>query len=150
MPAFVENFLALLFQRQAIDFNDVVEHSGENGDDVLISVPVETGFFRERVLNELREVDRAKQARTVRGERLLAARVRGPDVLAKPVVVHLVRPIDQDEARFGVVVGGRHDHVPQALGADFPINLAGDLPDVVDDQTFRGRPLAPDDLVGVV
>ena len=78
------------------------------------------------------------------------ARVGRPDILAKPVVVHLVRAVDQDEPRFGVIVSGRHDHVPQAPGADFPIYFAGDLPDVVDDQTFRGRPLAPDDLAGVV
>ena len=73
MPALTEDFPTLLLQRQAVDFHHVVEHPGENGDDVLIGVPVETGFFRERVLDELGEVHRSEQARAVGRKCLFAA-----------------------------------------------------------------------------
>ena len=75
--------------------------------------PVEARFVGERIDHELGEVDRTQQAGAVGRQRLLAAGVGGADVLAPPVVVHLVDAVDQDEARLGEVVRGDHDHVPQ-------------------------------------
>ena len=76
--------------------------------------------------HEARQVDRAEQAGAVGRQRLLAAGVGGADVLAPPVVVHLVDAVDQDEAGLGEVVGGRHDDVPQPPRRQRLVDLAGD------------------------
>src|SRR3546814_4007925 len=57
--------------------------------------------------------------------RSLTARIGRADVLAPPVVVHLVDAVDQDEARFGVVVRRDHDYVPQVPGLDVAVDPAG-------------------------
>ena len=103
-------------QRQAVDLDHVVEHAREDAHDLAVLVPVEARLVRERVAHEAGQVDRAEQARAVRRQRLLAARVGGADRLAPPVVVHLVDAVDQHEAGLGEVVRGGHDHVPHALG----------------------------------
>ena len=74
------------------------------------------------------------------------ARVGGADVLAPPVVVHLVDAVDEDEARLGEVVGGRHDDVPHAPRRQGLVDLAGDQALVVDDVALVHRPFAPDEL----
>ncbi|MNZ48157.1 hypothetical protein D3C78_658950 [compost metagenome] len=78
------------------------------------------------------------------------ARIGRADLLAPPVVVQLVDPVDEDEARFGVVVGGDHDHVPQVTCLDPAVDPAGD-PAVLADQVFVvHRPVAPDDVLRVL
>ena len=114
VTAFAHDLVALLRQRQAVDVDDVVEHARENLDDLAELVPVEVRVIAERRRDELREIDRAEQARPVGGQRLLAARVGGADVLAPPIVVHLVDAIDEHEAGLGEIVRRRHDDVPHA------------------------------------
>ncbi len=97
-------------------------------------------------LHELGEVHRAEQAGAVRRQRLFAARVGGADVLAPPVIVHLVDLVDQDETRFGIVIGGCHDQVPEPACRDGLVDLAGHLANVVGDVALGARPVAPDDL----
>ena len=150
MAALAHDLVALLLQRQAVHFDDVVEHAGEHAHDFLVFLPVEGGLVGEGVAHELGEVDRAQQAGAVRRQRLLAAGVGRADVLAPPVVVHLVDAVDQDEARLGVVVRRDHDHVPQVPRADVAVDLAGDQAVVAGDVVRVGRPFAPDDLRGVV
>ena len=81
---------------------------------------------------------------------MLATWIGSANIFAEPVVVHLVDIVDQDEARLGVVVGGRHDEVPQAPRLDGAVHPAGDQALVVDDVVALRRPLAPDDVVGRV
>ena len=50
------------------------------------------------------------------------------DIFAEPVV-HFIDFVDQDEPWLRKVIGGRHNHVPQALGFD-------DFADLVCNQTF--------------
>ena len=100
----------------------------------------------ERMLHEARQIHRTEQTRTVRRKRLFAAWVGGADVLAPPVVVHLIDAVDEDEARLGEVVGGRHDDVPHAPRRQRLVDLAGDQAFVVDDVAFVHRPFAPDEL----
>ena len=99
----------------------------------LYSSQSKRGLVGEGVAHELGQVDRAQQAGAVRRQRLLAAGVGRADVLAPPVVVHLVDAVDQDEARLGVVVRRDHDHVPQVPRADVAVDLAGDQAVVADD-----------------
>ena len=47
-------------------------------------------------------------------QRLLAAGVGGADVLPPPAVVHLIGPVDDDEARFRALIGAGHHAVPHA------------------------------------
>jgi hypothetical protein len=72
------------------------------------------------------------------------------DVLAEPVVVHLVDAVDQDETRLGEIVGRGHDHVPKAARRDRLVDPAGDQPVVARDVAFGLRPLAPHDVGAVV
>src|SRR5947199_10193378 len=74
------------------------------------------------------------------------ARVSGADVLAPPVVVHLIGTIDENETGLGEVVGGRHDHVPHAARRQRLVDLAGHQSLVVHDVAFVHRPLAPQEL----
>ncbi len=78
------------------------------------------------------------------------AGVGGADVFAEPVVVHLVDLIDEDEPRLGEIVGGGHDHVPQAARLHHPIDAAGHLPLVVGDVTLGRGPVAPHHLGGII
>ena len=149
MAALAHDLVALLLQRQAVDLDHVVEHAGEHVHHFAVFVPVETGLVGERVAHEVGEVDRAEQAGAVRRQRLLAARVGGADVLAPPVVVHLVDAVDQDETRLGIVIRGHHDHVPQVAGTDVAVDLAGDQAVLAVDVVLVGGPFAPDHLGGV-
>jgi hypothetical protein len=118
VAALAGDLVALLLQRQAVDLDHVVEHAGEHAHDFACIPPSRSGLVGERIAHELGQVDRAQQAGAVGRQRLLAAGVGGADVLAPPVVVHLVDAVDQDEARLGEVVGRDHDHVPQVRRAD--------------------------------
>ena len=136
-------------QRQAVDLDHVVEHAREHAHDFAVFLHVEARLRPERIAHELGQVDRAEQAGAVRRQRLLAAGIGRADVLAPPVVVHLVDAVDQDEARLGEVVRRDHDHVPQVARADLAVDLAGDQAVVADDVVLGRRPFAPDHLVGV-
>ena len=149
VAALAHDLVALLLERQAVDLDHVVEHAREDLDHRAVLFPVEARLFRERVAHEAGQVDRAEQARAVRRQRLLAAGVGGADVLAPPVVVHLVDAVDQHEAGLGEVVGGRHDHVPHALRRQRLVDPAEDQAGVVADVAGRLRPLAPDELAAV-
>src|SRR5579862_8570749 len=78
------------------------------------------------------------------------ARVGGADVLAPPVVVHLIDAVDEDESGFREVVGGRHDHVPQAPGRHGLVDLAGHEPFLVHHIALVHGPLAPDEAVRIL
>lgn len=73
VAAFADDFVALFFQRQAVDFHHVVQHAGEDADGLAVIVPIERGFLAERLMHEAGQVDRAQQTGTVRRQRLLAA-----------------------------------------------------------------------------
>ena len=141
-----EDLLALALERQAIDLDHVVQHAREDVHDLAEFLPVEARVIRERIAQETREVDRAEQARAVGRQRLLAARVGRADVLAPPVVVHLVDAVDEHEAGLGEIVGRGHDHVPQPSRGQRLVDLAEHEPFVVRDVVRGVRPLAPEEL----
>ncbi len=60
MAALAFDFMALLFERQAVDLDDVVEHAGEDAHDFAILVPIEARIGAERVDDEVGQVDRAQ------------------------------------------------------------------------------------------
>ncbi len=149
MTALALDLVALLLQRQAVDLNDVVQHAGEDAHHLAVPVPVEARLGAERVDDETGQVNRTEQAGAVRRQRLLTAGVGGADRFAPPVVVQLVDPVDEDEARLGVVVGGDHDHVPQMPRLDPPVGLAGHQTVLADDVAVVARPFAPEHLLRV-
>ncbi len=68
MAALAQDLAALLFQRQAVDLDDVVEHAREHAHDFLVLVPVEARLRPERIAHEGRQVDRAEQAQPYGGK----------------------------------------------------------------------------------
>ncbi len=72
------------------------------------------------------------------------AGISGANILAPPVVVHLIDAIDQDEAGLGKVVGRGHDHVPHAPRRQGLVDAAGHQAFLVGDIAFVHRPFAPD------
>ncbi len=72
------------------------------------------------------------------------------DVFAEPVVVHVIDSVDEDEARFGVVIGGRHDDIPQSPRGNDPADFAGDQSFAVDDVTVFVGEFPPDDLLAII
>ena len=71
------------------------------------------------------------------------AGVRGTDVLAPPVVVHLVDAVDQHETGFRKIVGRRHDDVPHPACRQCLVDLAADETVFPGDIALRLRPFAP-------
>ena len=149
MAALVGDFVALLFQRQAVDFHDVVQHAREDTHHLAVLLIVEAGLVGERVVHEHGQVHRAQQAAAIRGQGLLATGVGGADVFAEPVVVHLVDLVDQDEPWLGVVVGAGHDGVPDELGFQGTVDAAGYLAFTIDHVAFLDREVAVYELGGV-
>lgn len=72
MTTLAFDFLALLRQRQAVEFYDVVEHPGKDPNDATVLLPVKTCGLRERIEHELREIDTSEQAAAIRGQRLFS------------------------------------------------------------------------------
>ena len=145
-----QDLLALRSERKSVDLHDVVEHAGEDGDGLAERLPVEARAVGERVEHEPGEVDRAEEAGAVGGEGLLAAGVGRADVLAEPVVVHVVDLVDQDEPRFGEVVRRRHDDVPDPPGPQGAVHPARDLSEAVGDVAVVHRPAPPHHRLRVV
>ncbi len=112
VAALAHDLVTLLFQRQTVDLDHVIQHAGEDAYRLAVGLPVKGGVLGERLLDKAGEVDGAQQAGTVRRQRLLTTRVGGTHHLIEPVVVHLIDLVDEDEAGLGVVVGGGHDHIP--------------------------------------
>ena len=82
-------------------------------------------------LHKTGQVDRTQQAGTIGRQWLFTAGIGSADGLAKPVVVHLIDAVDEDETRLGKVIGRGHDHVPQVPGANVLIDTTGHQPFVV-------------------
>ena len=149
VAALALDFVTLLRQRQTVDLHHVVQHAGEHAYHFTVFVPVEARVGAERVDDEMGEVDRAQQAGAIGRQRLLAAGIGRANRFAPPVVVQLVDPVDKNEARLGVIVGGDHDHVPQMSRLDSPVDLAGHQSVVAHDVAVMARPFAPQHLLGV-
>lgn len=68
----------------------------------------------------------------------------------KPVVVHLVDLVDQDETGLRIVVGGGHNDIPQLAGRQGLVDFAGDLPQLVENHPFLVGPVGPNHQLRVV
>ena len=103
-------------------FQHVVEHAGGDADDFGKAVEIEISLFGERVLDEAGQVDRTQAAAAVGRQRLFGAGVGRLDHFAVIEVVVLVHAVEEQNARFGVVVGGFHHLIPQIAGAHLAVN----------------------------
>ena len=146
MAALALNLITLLRQRQAIDFDHIVEHARERPDNLAVVVPVKACLVRKRVDDETREIYRAQQAGSVRRQRLLATGIGCADVFAKPVIVHFIDLVDQNEAGLRKIVGRCHDQVPHPVCRYGFVNFTGDQAITIAYVTARIGPLAPDEL----
>ncbi len=114
--ALVGGFFLLPFQGPVGGVQHVVQHAGGHLDHFTESVEVELGLFGEGVLDEQGQVDGTQAAAAVRRQGLFGAGVGGLDLLAVIEVVVLVDAVQEEDAGFGVVVGGLHHLVPQVPG----------------------------------
>ena len=144
------DLLALFGQRQLVDLHHVVQHPGEDGHHLAKRLPVEGGPLGEGLAHKLGQIDRPQQAGAIGGQGLLTTGVGGADLLAEPVVVHLVDLVDQDEAGLCIVIGGGHDDVPQLARGQGLVDLAGHLTQRVDHHPLLVRPVGPEHLSGIV
>ena len=115
-------FGELLLEGPVGGFEHVVEHADRGFDGLAEAGEVEAGLVGEGVLDVQREVDRAQAAAAVGGQGLLGAGVGGLDGLAVVEVVVAVHPVEEQDARLGVVVGGAHDLIPQVAGAHLAVH----------------------------
>ena len=67
MAAFAEDLIALRRERQPVDLDHVVEHARENLHHLAVGFPVEVRLVRERIDDELGEIDRAEEAGAIGG-----------------------------------------------------------------------------------
>ena len=136
-----------------------VSFAGLQGDDALAPGREEPAPVRrmrgavddrlERPSDEVRHLPRpaGRLDPGIRGD----AGIGGADLLAEPVVVHLVDLVDQHEPRLREVVGRGHDRVPHPAGGEGAVHAAGDPALLVIRVAVEtGRPAAPDDLLRIV
>src|SRR3990167_6885514 len=71
MAALALDLLALLRQRQPVDFHHVVEHARENAYHLAELVPVKPGAVGKGLAHEFGEVDRTQETSAVRRQALL-------------------------------------------------------------------------------
>ena len=146
VATFAFDFYALFVKRQAINFDNVVEHSSKNRNHFLKLNPIEFCLAGKRLLNKSAKVDGSKQTTTVRGKWLLAARVGRSDIFTEPVVVHLVYFVDEDESRFSEVIGRGHNEIPEPSCLNRISDFAGDASFcIVNVFTFNGK-ISPHNL----
>ena len=126
-PALVLRLGGLFGQREFRGIDHVVHHPHGGGDQLLQRFGVKLGFGLERVRHEPRQVDRTQQAGAVGWQGLFATGVGGGNGLDIVQVVGRVDPVDEDHARFGIIIGGLHDLVPQGACLDRVIDLAVEL-----------------------
>jgi len=116
-------------QRKARDIDDVVEEANARYDRLAQCGRVERGALCERLLDELRQVDRAEIARSIWRQRDLAAGIGRRDSLAIPEIVHPVDAIHEKHARLGGLVSGAQNLVPQGAGRNGAHDTARQAPD---------------------
>ena len=115
--ALVPRLLGLLRQRPHGGVEHVVQHAHRHRGHLGQPGLVEGRIVLEGPRDEMRQVDAAQAAAAVARQGLLAAGVGRADGLAVTQVVVLVDAVQEQHARFGVVVGAAHDLVPQRAGA---------------------------------
>ena len=149
MTALTHDFIPLTRQRKPIDLNHVVEHSRKDFHDFAIFIPIKRGFGSKWVTNKASEIDRSEQAGAIGRQWLLTAWIGGSNILAPPVVIHFIDPVDQHEAWLREIVGRGHDVIPHAARRKGLINLAADKTVITRHIAFRYRPFAPQKLRGI-
>ena len=117
----------LLRQRVAGDVDHIVEQSDGKRGYLFQPRRIDVHAGLERALHQCRQVDRTKQAGAIGRQHLFAAGVGRTDRLAIGQVVRLVDPVDEDHPRFGIVIGGAHQPVPQLLRGQGAIDFAAEL-----------------------
>ena len=103
----------LRLKRKARGIDHVVHHPHGSADQLDQLILVQRGGLAKRVRHQPRQVDRPEQARAIGRQGLFAAGVGGRNRLAVIQVVGRVDPVDENHARFGVIIGRAHDGVPQ-------------------------------------
>src|SRR3972149_8051620 len=99
MAALALDLLALLRQRQPVDFHHVVEHARENAYHLAELVPVKPGAVGKGLAHEFGEVDRTQETSAVRRQALLAALSRDQAVEHPGIVGGLSGVKDRAVAR---------------------------------------------------
>jgi len=120
--ALVHGFLLLVGERPVGGIEHVVQHAGRDLDDFAEGSEIESSLFSEWVADKMRQIDRAQAAAAIGRQRLFGTRVGGFDQFAIVQVVVLVHAIQEQDARFGVVVGGLHDLIPQITGTHLAVD----------------------------
>ena len=120
--ALVGGFLRLALERPVRRIEDVVQHAGGDTTDFGEGVEVEAGGVGEGVADKQRQVDRTQAAAAIRRQRLFGAGVGRLDNFAVIEVVVLVHPVEEQDARFSMVIGGLHHLIPQIAGADLAVH----------------------------
>ena len=123
-PALGLRLLALRFQWELRRIDDVVHHPHSGGDQFAQRRNIQRRRIAKRIADQPRHVDRAKQASTVGGQRLLAAGVGRGNRLAIAQVVGLVDPVDENHARLCDLIGRLHDRIPQIASLDGAVHGA--------------------------
>jgi hypothetical protein len=129
----------MLRQRIARHIDDVVEKTNGRYDRFGQCRRIKAGTLCKRLLDELRQIDRAEIARTIGRQWNLAARVRRRDCLAVREVVHPVDAVHKEHARLRGLVSGPQNLVPQEAGRN-------GAQDIARHWTGVPRPVAVDEL----
>ncbi len=125
--ALVLRLFGLRGQRKARGIHHIVHHPHGGGHQIVQIGLGDLGARLERLAHQTRKVDRPQQAGAIRRQRLFATGVGGGDLLDIGQIVGLIDAVDEDHARFGVIIGGLHDAVPQIPRLHGLVDLAAEL-----------------------
>ena len=123
-PALGLRLRRLLGQRKARGIDGVVHHPDRHPHQIVKRVLIQRRTLAERVPDQPGEVHRPQKTGAIGRQRLLPAGVGGGDGFGIGQIVHPVDAVDEDHARFGIVVGRTHDLVPQIARVQRVIDLA--------------------------
>ena len=96
----------LLGQWKARSVNYIVQESHGHLHRLHERLDLQPGLWREGKAYETGEIDRAKIACAIRGERDLTAGIRGADPFTIPKIVEPVDSVDKEHARLGILIRG--------------------------------------------
>jgi hypothetical protein len=109
---FVARFLGLLRQRPDRGIQHVIEHPRCRTNDARQRFEVKARMRRKRFTDEQRKVDAAQTTAAICRQGLFAARVGCRNRFAVGQVVIGVDAVNENHARFGMIIGRVHDLLP--------------------------------------
>ena len=117
-------FLGLGLERIARKVDDIIEKTNGGRHARFEFRRIDPGALCKGMVDQCCEVDRSQKTCAIGWQWLLAARISGRYRLAIVEIIFSVDAVDEDHARFGIIVSRAHHPVPQVAGGNRLVDFA--------------------------